>query len=180
MTYNLPMGHLPPTRNAISQKLFIWQVQVQSYNKSDKKRNILELYKYRQETEAKVQEYRYRQSDLVGQAVSCVYHRKRRWVLLVLISYARIKIHIRISKMFIEWLMGSMPSALWILLLLDVIFCISLNSHEYIIQLHNTIGSRYIEICRNSQQVYQIIALIWLRSYDNYSCNFRSESSIGH
>ena len=70
-----PMNSWTRTR---TRKLFIWQVQVQSYNKSDKKHNILELYKYRQETEAKVHEYRYRQSDLVGQAVSCVYHRKRR------------------------------------------------------------------------------------------------------
>ena len=46
-----------------SRKLFIWQVQVQSY-KSGKKHNIIESYKYSQETEAKVQEYRYRQSHL--------------------------------------------------------------------------------------------------------------------
>ena len=53
-----------------TRKLFIWQVQVQSYNKSGKKHNIIELYKYSQDTEAKVQEYRYRQSQLVGHAVS--------------------------------------------------------------------------------------------------------------
>ena len=76
-----------------TRKLFIWQAQVQSYNKSGKKHNIIELYKYSQETEAKVQEYRYRQSHLVGHAVSWVDHRKRRWVLLVLVSYVRIKIH---------------------------------------------------------------------------------------
>ena len=76
-----------------TRKLFIWQVQVQSYNKSGKKHNIIEIYKYSQETEAKVQEYRYRQSHLLGHAVSWVDHRKRRWVLLVLVCYVRIKVH---------------------------------------------------------------------------------------
>ena len=55
-----------------TRKLFIWQVQVQSYNKSGNKHNIIELYKYSQETEAEVQECRYRQSHLVGHAVSWV------------------------------------------------------------------------------------------------------------
>ena len=76
-----------------TRKLFIWQVQIQSYNKSGKKHNIIEIYKYSQETEAKVQEYRYRQSHLLGHAVSWVDHRKRRWVLLVLVCYVRIKVH---------------------------------------------------------------------------------------
>ena len=61
--------------------------------KSGKKHNIIELYKYSQETEAKVQEYRYHQSHLLGHAVSWVDHRKRRWVLLVLVCYVRIKVH---------------------------------------------------------------------------------------
>ena len=34
-----------------TRKLFIWQVQVQSYDKSGRKHNIIELYKYGQETE---------------------------------------------------------------------------------------------------------------------------------
>ena len=76
-----------------TRKLFIWQVQVQSCNKSGKKRNIIELYKYSQETEAKVQDHRYRQSHLVGNVVSWVDHRKRRWVLLVSVCYVRIKVH---------------------------------------------------------------------------------------
>ena len=54
----------------------------------------IEIYKYSQETEAKVQEYRYYQSHQVGHAVSWVDHRKRRWVLLVLVSYVVcIKVH---------------------------------------------------------------------------------------
>ena len=54
---------------------------------------IIELYKYSQETEAKVQKYRYRQSHLVGHAVSRVDHRKRRWVILVFVCYVSIKVH---------------------------------------------------------------------------------------
>ena len=66
---------MPTATRTRTPKLFIWQVQVQSYNKSGKKHNMIELYKYSQETEAKVQEYRYRQSHLVGHAVSWVHHR---------------------------------------------------------------------------------------------------------
>ena len=86
-------GHVFILTRTRTRKLFIWQVQVQSYNKSGKKHNIIELYKYNQQTEAKVQEYRYRQSHLLGHAVSWVDHRKRRWVLLVLVCYVRIKVH---------------------------------------------------------------------------------------
>ena len=89
----LPRVRQGPTTRTRTRKLFIWQVQVQSYNKSGKKHNIIEIYKYSQETEAKVQEYRYRQSHLLGHAVSWVDHRKRRWVLLVLVCYVRIKVH---------------------------------------------------------------------------------------
>ena len=55
----------------------------------------MELYKYSKETEAKVQEYHYRQSHLVGHAVSWVDHSERRWVLLVLVCYVRIKVHMQ-------------------------------------------------------------------------------------
>ena len=46
----------------------------------------MKLYKYSQETKAKVQEYRYHQSHLVGYAASWVDHKWRRRVLLVLLS----------------------------------------------------------------------------------------------
>ena len=92
--FEKPSRSLWRTRNRTrTRKLFIWQVQVQSYNKSGKKHNIIELYKYSQETEAKVQECRYHQSHLVGHAVSWVDHRKRRWVFLVSVCYVHIKVH---------------------------------------------------------------------------------------
>ena len=68
----LPLTPFIRTRTR-TRKLFIWQIQVQSYNKSGKKHNIIDLYKYSQETQAKVQEYRFRQSHLVGHAVSFNY-----------------------------------------------------------------------------------------------------------
>ena len=46
----------------------------------------MKLYKYSQEIKAKVQEYRYHQSHLVGHAASWVDHKWRRRVLLVLLS----------------------------------------------------------------------------------------------
>ena len=85
------------------------------YKKSSKKQSIMKLYKYSQETKAKVQEYRYHQSHLVwlapdpcliydiassdewrkagsgtsllvGHAASWVDHKWRRRVLLALLS----------------------------------------------------------------------------------------------
>ena len=56
-------------------KVFIWQVLVKWYNRSGKKHIIKKLYKYSQETEPRVHEYRYQQSHLEGHAVSRVDHR---------------------------------------------------------------------------------------------------------
>ena len=46
----------------------------------------MKLCMYSQETKAKVQEYRYHQSHLVGYAASWVDHKWRRRVLLVFLS----------------------------------------------------------------------------------------------
>ena len=52
---------------------------MQAYNKFDKKHTIVEYIqcKYIQEIEAKVHEYRYRQSHVVGHAVSWVHLKPR-------------------------------------------------------------------------------------------------------
>ena len=102
----------PSRTQTQTRKLFIWQVQVQSYNKSGKKHNVIELYKYSQETEAKVQEYRYRQSHLLGmlsheliiESVAGCYSYQY-------VMYASKFTCNSISKLFNERLMGSMLSA---------------------------------------------------------------------